>query len=257
MLEPLAAQAHLTELMGLKGSLGQRRIVMGCIRSTPDGSYMLEDAGSSVPLDLESAELAAGFVTGVWSQQQPLSRAPKATGGDACGDRAMCGRAWVLVCDHRDAVELPRVLPPGVSAHTRQPRLCLPPPSPFLGFAENCVVMAEGELGHDGRFAVSALGFPTCEPREALPATAQVGRGAVAAGCCGNRGSGTVMQDWTGGAQGPAQAGGRDDGHAPDFCERAHVLAGSMYVQHVFRTVTPAIAETQLFWRQRSQRRGC
>ena len=45
---------------------------MGCIRSTPDGSYSLEDAGSSVPLDLEAAELAAGFVTGA-PQTGPLA----------------------------------------------------------------------------------------------------------------------------------------------------------------------------------------
>lgn len=39
--------------------------------------------------------------------------------------------------------------------------------------AENCIVVAEGEIGHNGIFRVIALGFPTCESREELPATAQ------------------------------------------------------------------------------------
>ncbi len=39
---------------------------------------------------------------------------------------------------------------------------------------ENCVVVAEGEVGHDGVFKVAALGFPGCETRSELPATAQV-----------------------------------------------------------------------------------
>ncbi|KAF8057260.1 DPB2 [Scenedesmus sp. PABB004] len=38
---------------------------------------------------------------------------------------------------------------------------------------EGCVVVAEGEVGHDGVFVVRALGSPTCEPRAALPSTAQ------------------------------------------------------------------------------------
>lgn len=33
--------------------------------------------------------------------------------------------------------------------------------------------MAEGEMGHDGVFKVVALGFPQCETRSELPATAQ------------------------------------------------------------------------------------
>lgn len=39
--------------------------------------------------------------------------------------------------------------------------------------AENCIVIAEGEMGHDGVFRVVALGFPQCENRSELPATAQ------------------------------------------------------------------------------------
>jgi hypothetical protein len=41
---------------------------------------------------------------------------------------------------------------------------------------ENCIVIAEGEVGHDGTFKVAALGFPSCERREELPAVAQVSR---------------------------------------------------------------------------------
>lgn len=38
---------------------------------------------------------------------------------------------------------------------------------------ENCVVIAEGALGHDGAFHVRALGLPPCEPRASLPLAAQ------------------------------------------------------------------------------------
>ncbi|KAG2440412.1 hypothetical protein HYH02_010300 [Chlamydomonas schloesseri] len=40
-------------------------------------------------------------------------------------------------------------------------------------YTENCVVIAEGALGHDGAFHVRALGLPPCEPRSALPLAAQ------------------------------------------------------------------------------------
>ncbi|KAF6263998.1 DNA polymerase epsilon, subunit B [Scenedesmus sp. NREL 46B-D3] len=38
---------------------------------------------------------------------------------------------------------------------------------------ENCVVVAQGEMGHDGVFRVLELGFPGCEKRSELPATAK------------------------------------------------------------------------------------
>lgn len=38
---------------------------------------------------------------------------------------------------------------------------------------ENCVVVAEGEMGLDGVFRVGVLAFPSCESRAQLPATAQ------------------------------------------------------------------------------------
>ncbi|GBF94898.1 hypothetical protein Rsub_08141 [Raphidocelis subcapitata] len=37
---------------------------------------------------------------------------------------------------------------------------------------ENCVVVAEGAMTRDGVFRAAAVGFPSCEPRSALPATA-------------------------------------------------------------------------------------
>lgn len=49
-------------------------------------------------------------------------------------------------------------------------QLCLPCP----GAPENCVVVAEGEMGLDGMFRVAVLAFPSCESRAQLPATAQV-----------------------------------------------------------------------------------
>jgi DNA polymerase epsilon subunit 2 len=91
----------LTEIMGLKGCVGERHIVMGLLSTSDDGQYVLEDAGAAVPLDLSGATVASGLVT------------------------------------------------------------------------ENCVVVAEGEMGADGRFHAAAAGFPSCEPRSALPATAQ------------------------------------------------------------------------------------
>jgi hypothetical protein len=46
--------------------------------------------------------------------------------------------------------------------------------------AENCVVVAEGELCHDGAFHVRALGFPPAEARSDLPMASQVSL----CGCC-------------------------------------------------------------------------
>ncbi|GLI68639.1 hypothetical protein VaNZ11_013000, partial [Volvox africanus] len=40
-------------------------------------------------------------------------------------------------------------------------------------FTENCVVIAEGAMAHDGAFHVRALGLPPTEPRSALPLAAQ------------------------------------------------------------------------------------
>ncbi len=44
---------------------------------------------------------------------------------------------------------------------------------PLLLHAENCIVIAEGALGHDGVLHVRALGFPPTELRSALPLAAQ------------------------------------------------------------------------------------
>ncbi len=40
--------------------------------------------------------------------------------------------------------------------------------------AENCIVVAEGELGHNGVMKVAALGFPPVEPRAVSQAAAKV-----------------------------------------------------------------------------------
>ena len=42
-----------------------------------------------------------------------------------------------------------------------------------MGCAENCVVIAEGRLQHDGEMKVTALGMPPTEPREESLAAAQ------------------------------------------------------------------------------------
>jgi hypothetical protein len=62
--------------------------------------------------------------------------------------------------------------------------------SNWPSLAENVVVVAQGEMGHDGIFRASRVGFPSCETREELPATAKVGQAASAqcaflmATCC-------------------------------------------------------------------------
>ena len=43
----------------------------------------------------------------------------------------------------------------------------------WVGCAENCVVIAEGRLQHDGEMKVTALGMPPTEPREESQAAAQ------------------------------------------------------------------------------------
>jgi hypothetical protein len=91
----------LTEIMGLKGCVGERHIVMGLLSTSEEGNFLLEDGGAAVPLDLSRSTVASGLVT------------------------------------------------------------------------ENCVVVAEGEMGVDGAFHAAAAGFPSCEPRASLPATAQ------------------------------------------------------------------------------------
>eukprot|EP00798_Chlamydomonas_sp_ICE-L_P003761 gene3761-13821_t len=51
------------------------------------------------------------------------------------------------------------------------------PPTQYVArpclVGENCVVIAEGELGHDGVFHARALGFPPTEARSELPLAAQ------------------------------------------------------------------------------------
>ena len=46
------------------GVVGETRYVMGCISQLEDGRYSLEDLSASLPVDLDSAQLAHGFITG-------------------------------------------------------------------------------------------------------------------------------------------------------------------------------------------------
>lgn len=46
------------------GVVGETRIVMGCITQTEDGRYSIEDLSASLPLDLSSADVGHGFITG-------------------------------------------------------------------------------------------------------------------------------------------------------------------------------------------------
>lgn len=61
---PNQMHAELTELLGLKGSVGKRCIVMGLISSQEDGTLSIEDEGGSAPIDLSHAKMNAGLVTG-------------------------------------------------------------------------------------------------------------------------------------------------------------------------------------------------
>jgi hypothetical protein len=83
-------QVQLSELVGLKGSVGQRRVVMGIIGTSEAGSFTLEDTGGLVPLDLSQATVAAGFVTGVvggWRQGGKWKRGEGEGGGGRNGAR--------------------------------------------------------------------------------------------------------------------------------------------------------------------------
>lgn len=58
---------QLTELKAMLGVVERTRVVMGCITQTEDGRYSLEDLSASLPLDLSSAQVGDGFVTGAAS----------------------------------------------------------------------------------------------------------------------------------------------------------------------------------------------
>lgn len=61
---PNQMHAQLTELIGLKGNVGKRCIVMGLISSQEDGGLTLEDEAATVPIDVSHAKMHAGLVTG-------------------------------------------------------------------------------------------------------------------------------------------------------------------------------------------------
>lgn len=46
------------------GVVGRTRFVMGCVTQREDGRYSLEDLSASLPLDLSTAQVGAGFITG-------------------------------------------------------------------------------------------------------------------------------------------------------------------------------------------------
>lgn len=62
---------QLTELKAMLGVVERTRVVMGCITQTEDGRYSLEDLSASLPLDLSSAQVGDGFVTGASSFLPP------------------------------------------------------------------------------------------------------------------------------------------------------------------------------------------
>lgn len=60
-----ACAQQLTDIQSLKGAIGARKYVVGCISRSEDGRYVLEDSSASVPFDMSSAEAEAGFYTGM------------------------------------------------------------------------------------------------------------------------------------------------------------------------------------------------
>eukprot|EP00955_Chlamydomonas_euryale_P003096 32725-Chlamydomonas_euryale.AAC.14 len=133
-----APSLHLTDIQSLKGVVGARKVVLACISHSEDGRYTLEDHSGQVPLDLSNAQTAAGFFTG-----HTLG---------LCGKT--CNTQWIL------QTHLPAALQIILLSFNPLP-------------AENCIVIAEGEMRADGVFHATAVGFPPCEPRENLPMAAQ------------------------------------------------------------------------------------
>ena len=56
--------SQLTDIQSLKGIVGARRFVIGCISRSEDGRYLLEDGSGTIPLNLTVVQTAAGFYTG-------------------------------------------------------------------------------------------------------------------------------------------------------------------------------------------------
>lgn len=61
---PPCGNSQLTDIQSLKGIVGVRRFVMGCISKSADGRHLLEDSSGTVPLSLAGVQTAAGFYTG-------------------------------------------------------------------------------------------------------------------------------------------------------------------------------------------------
>ena len=60
----ILTHSQLTDIQSLKGIVGVRRFVMGCISRSADGRHLLEDGSGTVPLRLNGVQTAAGFYTG-------------------------------------------------------------------------------------------------------------------------------------------------------------------------------------------------
>ncbi len=67
---PVTLRAQLTDIQSLKGIVGVRRFVIGCISRSEDGRYLLEDSSGTIPLNLTGVQTAAGFYTGGSGQRR-------------------------------------------------------------------------------------------------------------------------------------------------------------------------------------------
>lgn len=89
-------------------------------------------------------------------------------GGNACLDQTDLSTVPSGGPNHGLRCKLPTTRSPQSCPNHPQPL----PSTPSFPPAENCVVVAEGVMGRDGVFHAAAVGFPSCEPRGALPVTA-------------------------------------------------------------------------------------
>ena len=161
---------------------------MGIIRQLEDDRFFIQDESGSVPVDLSEAGTIAGFFVGgasthLWTRhtaRMPASSAP-------C-PAAPLRMHWPCTQKAYGPVRK------GCLSHFRARQDGWPPASVpgtqnllsrccawwfggrrqgRVGCAENCVVIAEGRLQHDGEMKVTALGMPPTEPREESQAAAQ------------------------------------------------------------------------------------
>lgn len=188
---------QLTDLQSMRGMVGVPRIVMGALGKGEGGrGLVLEDSSGAVPLVAEGAETTAGFFTGGWSRM-PCRECPALACTYCLVHRALSKHPWQLwhaangqhglrvggLAVRLGAYLLSRRMPcrcggtcrrlPQATTKKQAHRLhmCVR----LHASAENAVVIAEGELRHDGAFHARALGFPPAEARSDLPMASQVG----------------------------------------------------------------------------------